>query len=304
MMEKSSKIKVNIPVLLVDDDTEFANSLKRQAADYQIFIIHKTNFKDMEECLPVNIGKIACVILDLKCLIDPDSSAPREEFLSKAIRLLDQKYPHLPRFVLTGDSAGYDHVELYSPDEKRFKKTQSDIISLFQEIHSLDVKEIRIRSRYSSVFSIFDLGIMPVETEGQLLELLSNQESEYYNDILDNLSKIRRIEESIFQTLNKKRPDILPSSSFKDNGDISFWKVHNHLKGNPTKESGHKATQEVYYSGPMDALSEMVYNVSSDHGAHTPYENPDYRPTKYTIIASVNALLDLILWFGSMIKSK
>lgn len=301
MAEESKKAK--IPILVVDDDVEFVDNLVKDADRYDLLIVHRTNYRDMEEVLPRISGSIACIVLDLKCLIEPNSSVPREDFLMKALRLLDQKYPHIPRYVLTGDSAGYEHVKVYSTDEKIFKKLTSEIFNLFQEIHSLDVELIKLRSRYSDVFSIIQIGIFPKETEAQLISLLSNINKEDFVTISDNLSRVRKVQESIFQTINKEKPRIIPDYLLKDGSNVNFWDLHKHLKGNPTKESNYKPIGEVFYSGPVDILSETIYAVASDHGSHnTPYENSDYRPTKYTVQACTNALLDLILWSGHILK--
>jgi hypothetical protein len=291
---------IKYPVLLVDDDKEYANNFYQQAIDYEIKIFHKSSYNEMVESLPKFIGKIAAIILDIKCLIDSEHGAPDDAFLSKAIRFLDQNYSQIPRYILTGDTDGYEHVKRYSPHEKLFLKAK-DEINLLQEIHKLDLDLVKVRSKYSDVFTLIDNSILPDETEVQLIKVLQKQESNDYTDILDSLSTIRRIQESILQEINKKRTDILPDDKFKENKDVKFWDAHNHLKGNPTRENNYKPTSDVYYSGVIQASSEFVYNLASDNGAHKPYDNPDYEPTKHTVISCTNAILDLIKWYGNLI---
>jgi hypothetical protein len=50
----------------------------------------------------------------------------------------------------------------------------------------------------------------------------------------------------------------------------------------------------------VDRFAELIYKITSDSGAHSPYADPKYPPTSYTVRAVVFALLDLILWFGGV----
>src|SRR3989339_816773 len=54
----------------------------------------------------------------------------------------------------------------------------------------------------------------------------------------------------------------------------------------------------------IDRFAEVIYKITSDNGAHTPYENPDFPPTKYTVQAVTYALLDLLLWFKKVCDGK
>jgi len=99
------------------------------------------------------------------------------------------------------------------------------------------------------------------------------------------------------QTLNKKAKNVLPDNCFKSNKDIKFWDAHKHLSGNKTKDSGYIPTTTVYYSGVIELFSEIIYKISSDNGSHTPYENPDYYLTKYTVQSLTYALMDFLKWF-------
>jgi hypothetical protein len=50
----------------------------------------------------------------------------------------------------------------------------------------------------------------------------------------------------------------------------------------------------------IDRFAELIYKITSDSGAHSPYADPKYSPTSYTVRAVVFALLDLLSWFGTV----
>ena len=220
-------------VLLVDDRIDFAFEFIKTAKTYDITIIHKTNYKDMVDVLSTISGKIVCIILDIKCFLEPDQEIEREDFLLKALSHLDQQYRDIPRVILTADDRGYEDVKKYSSDEKIYRKTNPDIIALYQYIQSLDSDKIKIRSTYANIFQIIDKSPIPDEIEVQFIELIKKSESNDYSQILSNLGTIRRIQESVFQSINKTNKDIIPDDLLKNNKDIKFRDIHRHLKGNP-----------------------------------------------------------------------
>lgn len=285
--------------LLIDDKLEFGEELKRQAKTHNIEIIHKTNYRDMEIILPSIAGKISVVILDIKCLKEPNQPIEGEDFLTLALGLLNEKYNFIPRAILTADPDGYSTVKRWFPQERLFKKIPGDISQLFEYINQkgLELENTQLKYKYSDIFSIFDKGYLPSTIENELTELLKNMDCSDLPSIKNSLSSIRRIQEKIFQTLNKTDNSIVPDNCLKPNKDIMFGVVHKHLSGNKTYQSNYQPTQKVYYSGIIETFSESIYRVTSDNGAHNPYNNPDYFPTKYTVQSSIFALLDFIKWF-------
>jgi hypothetical protein len=287
---------MNISVLYVDDDKLFAQKLQKDASKYEIRLVLRANFREMEESLPVLEGKISCIILDVKGLIEPNSPVPKIAFITKALKLLDGKYMFIPRFILTGDPHGYDVCKELFPDEKLFDKSVvEDVNKLFQEIHSLPCDKIKIKSIYSDVFKVIEDHGLPDKLETQLISLLLDQEKEDYKSIGVNLLKSRLILESVYKRIYETRKDIFPNN-FED---ISFMDKHNILRGKPSY-SEKKQNPPVFYLGAINNLAYMAYKVSCDHGAH-PNMN-DNNLTKYTVKSCVNAILECILWFDRIMR--
>ena len=287
-------------IFLIDDDTDFSKEFAQLSITYRIGTIHKTNYRDMVKDLPLLSGKLSCIVLDINCLIEPNQEVEREDFLGKAISYLDQNYKSLPRVILTAVPSGYDDVKKYFANEKVYMKTKNDIIAMLQYIDGLDIESEKIRSLYSDVFEILERSLNTNEIETQLLSLIKKSDSKDYSEIVDCLAKIRRIQESIFQNINKTNKEILPDSVFKENKDLKFWDIHKHLQGNPSRDTNYKAITKVYYSGLIADFSEMLYKISSDNGSHNPSENHGYNPTAYSVKSLMNALMDFIRWFGTL----
>lgn len=286
-------------ILMVEDNQEFADHFIKQSFEHNIKVTHVTNLQDMMETLKKIHRNLATVVLDVKCLKTPDQEIDNADFIGAAISALDRNYPEIPRAIFTADSTSYDFLEEIMRHEKRFRKTTEGLASLFSLIkeNAKNLNALKIRERYRQIFKIFDDGFLDVYIDNQLVELLDNMENDSTKTILDNLATVRRIQESVFQAINKSHKSIIPDYLLKDNRDIPFHAINKHLSGNKTRENDYKPTSEVYYSGAIESFSQMIYSISSDNGAHTPYENPMYSPTKYTVQACVYSLLDFLLWF-------
>jgi hypothetical protein len=51
-------------------------------------------------------------------------------------------------------------------------------------------------------------------------------------------------------------------------------------------------------------FADTVYCIASENGSHTAYENPDYMPTKHSVMSSTYALCDILLWYKDIINIK
>lgn len=291
-------------VLLIDDREDFTKTFKEAAQQHNIFVASRTNYDDMVECLPKIKDRLSTIILDIKCLKQREQEIESQDFLAMALEHLNQKYADIPRLIVTADSAKYDDVKQWFSKEKIYRKTKDDIEKVFEIIkkNGEEIQSIKVRYNYCDVFEIFDKGYLSSNAEKDLLDLLINMNNEELTEIKKNLSVARRMQEEILQTLHKCDSTIIPESCLKPNKDIKFHSIHKHLSGNKTKENFYKPTTQVYYDGLIECFSDAIYSVTSDNGAHNPYEKPTYIPTKYTVLTVTNALLDFLLWFKGIMK--
>ncbi|AQR96490.1 hypothetical protein [Clostridium saccharoperbutylacetonicum] len=289
--------------LIVDDREDFTKELKSEAKEYEINVASRTNLKEMIEFLDKYADKLTMIILDIKCLIEPMQEVEHESFLPAALMYLEKEYKYIPRVILTADSVSYEEVSRYHPDEKIFRKTTEDILKLFDYIKQKgeELPILKIRYEFSDMFKVFDKNYLCKDEEKELLELLKNMNSKDMTQIKNNLVIIRRIQEKILQTINKNNKQIVPDRCMGNNGTVKFREVDKHLKGNKSHQSNYIAISTDYYSGVIEEISPMIYNIASSTAAHNTYENVDFPPSNYTVKCCTFALLDFIRWFDKRI---
>ena len=294
-------MKNNLKVLFVDDNKEYGKLLKITAEEYDIDLECKTNLEEMINYLSINKFNIGGIILDIKCKKTPNSPED-ESFIGAALTFLqaNEELKYIPRVILTGDKNGYfKSVGKIFSDETLFHKDFQEFDKLFTCLKEKaeHLASLKLRDTYKDIFNIFEKDYLDIEIENHVFILLNNKDKNELTEIIKNLGLIRTIQEKILQTLNKKDKNVLPNNCFKLNKDLKFWDAHKHLSGNKTKDNNYKPKTISYYSGIIETFSETIYKVSSDNGAHSPYENPDYYPTKYTDQSLTFALMDLLKWF-------
>ena len=154
-----------------------------------------------------------------------------------------------------------------------------------------DFKRGNFRVKMKDVFEVFEKGLLSRDVEKQFLETLRQMDNHNETTIKDNLARIRRIQEAVYNELSKYSDEILPVSLIKnDKGFLAMRPIIKHL------------ADKGYHNGVIKSFAYDIFGISSDGGSHTPYENPDYMPTKYTVQALTYALCDLLLWYKSIVS--
>ncbi len=286
-------------ILIVDDREDFIKEFKAEAKSYNINVLSRTNLKDMIEFLEKHSNKLTMIVLDIKCLKYPDQEIEHENFLTAALMFLDKEYPYIPRSILTADKVSYDEVDRYHPDEKIFRKLEEDILNLFNYVKEVgdSLPLLKLKHDYADVFEIFSKQYLDYKVEKELINLLTNIDSNESTQIKNNLVTIRRLQEKMFQTLNKSNKNIVPDNCLSINGNVKFRNVDKHLKGYKSHDNGYQSVGTDYYSGVIEELSPMIYNISSSTSAHNPYNTVEFPPSSYTVKSCTFALLNFLIWF-------
>lgn len=275
-----------ISFMIIDDSTPYVESLYRDAQRLGISLLHAKSLEEGKELYGARQARgVAGIILDGKCLKERGQEVPDSSFLSAAIKYFGEKAPHLPLVVLTGEADLYRNLsDLYAGTLLVYSKGRDEksmLAHLVGEAQKLDW--LKIVNRYRDVFDgLADL--FGEEAEKELISSLLNMESDDRTVIKNNLSSLRRLQENIFIVLHKTDPTLVPAHLVTS--EVNVVGAYKHLS-----ERGVIERYKV-----IDRFCEVVYKISSDNGAHTPYENPKYPPTRYTVQAVTFALLDLILW--------
>ena len=298
-MRKKGKAKV-YKVLAIDDEQEIINTLKNIARDYSIKLYEANSLEEAKAILTEDNVNFLGFILDVNCNIKKDQSSPNEAFIFKTIRYLDKHFQGYPKVILTGFSEHYNALSKYLSESniKSFNKKSDEYKKVFEYLRNEieDLKESKIKAKYPEVFEIFEKGYLSYQIETQLTKILINviNDEQNWDSILNNLSSIRRIQESIYIAISKKHQNIIPESFQLENskGNLKVRPILKHL------------SDENFHSGIIKQFAYLIWSITSDSGAHTPYENPDYSPTDYTVQSITFALLDLLLWFKQIMENK
>jgi len=280
-------------MLIIDDSTPYVESLYRDAQRLNIHLLHARSLEEGKELFSGKGRMAAGLILDVKCLKEKSQEVPDNSFLMAALKYFNEKAPHLPTVVLTGETDQYRNLkELYAGTIRIYSKGRDErdmLTYLVSEAGNLEW--IKIAAQYHDVFDGL-AGFLGVEAEQELVSCLRSMESNDPTVIKNNLICLRRIQEKIYIALNRADSTLVPSQYI--DGEVNVVACYKSLS-----EKGHVERYKI-----IDRFAELLYKVSSDSGAHTPHENPKYPPTKYTMQAVTFALLDLLLWFKEIMKGR
>jgi hypothetical protein len=144
---------------------------------------------------------------------------------------------------------------------------------------------VRVAGAYPEAFATVRAHLGS-DAEQELFNCLRDMTSSELSTIKNTLGCLRRLQERIYISISRADEKLLPSQYVA--GEINMVACYKHLV--------EKGIVERYRI--IDRFAELIYKITSDSGAHTPYADPKYPPTAYTVQAVVFALLDLIQWFG------
>lgn len=290
-MSKNKTRPLNL--LIVDDHRDYVESLNRRAQGHRIMLKHVCNLEEGKEFLKSKEGRSICgVILDVICMKNKEQKVPDKSFITAALKYFGENLPNIPIVVLTGEPDEYKNLKnLYEGTWAVYSKggrDENDMLSFLRD-KAQELERVKILNKYSEVFEIIE-DHLDGEAEDELINCLKNMNSSDFPTIKNNLICLRRLQEKVYIALNKVDYNVVPSE-FIERG-INVHSIYKHLV----------EMSYVKRNSIIDKFAEIIYKVASDNGAHTPYENPDFPPTKYTVQAVTYALLDLLLWFKNVVS--
>lgn len=290
-MSKQKTKPLNI--LIIEDDAEYVESLNRDAQRHRILLRHASSLEEGKTYFESKEGKtLSGVILDVVCMKGKEQELADNSFITAATKYFDAKAPHLPLVVLTGEPDEYRNLsKLYKGTWRVYSKGRNEedmLVFLKDEAGKVDTNFII--NKYHDVFEIAE-EYLGSDAEDELINCLRTMQSSDLTIIKNNLACLRRLQEKIYIAINKVAPDVIPTEYIEKG--VKVRDILRHLVDN-----GYVKKFTI-----IDSFGWMAYTIASDNGAHTPYANPEYPPTKYTVQAATHALMDLILWMKDVVKS-
>jgi len=300
----TKKIKPII-ALLVDDNSEFLESTKRSAFTKGIIFKTAHDLDEMKLLLPKIYNSIVTIVLDIKGITEKNQSVGKPDFVQAAVEVIhsNPSFKNIPICLITGDSNKLNEFKILYKKVKMFLKTPQQLENLFNQIknNSKDLDNIKLRRKYDDVFIPLQAEYKKIKLikklnniDQELMTLLQKFTEGDFSIIKDNLARIRRIQEAVFQCMKTIDERLLPKVPFTPKGNINFseWDYHH---------SHHKIDDKEICSGVINLFRTPIYVLSSEDGAHVPFEESTYPPTKYTVQALTFALLDFLKWFGMLL---
>lgn len=288
-----------IQVFMVDDDKDYADSLKKLAVIKGVEIIHVLDLENMKKILPKISSAVSLIILDIKGKFTKEDELDDESFLADALSYLYKEFPLKPRAILTGDTEGYKHVEKFMKNEILFRKdneSEENLFSYIKKIH-VNLPIYEITQQYKDVFEVFDSNLLPIVRREELIRIIQKKDSKISIDIKDSLGRIRDIQEEVFRQINIKHSGILPNEGVLNNrGEISvviavkFLDTHKH---DIFPEYISKSTLTSYKIG-------CAYGIHTNETVTGEAIGINEIPSSYSVNNSLYSLFDLILWYKAL----
>jgi|GEM_PF-815582 len=298
-----------LTMLMIDDDEQYVDALFRDAQRYGVVLLSAASLEEGREIIESSAGaNISGVILDVECYRRRDEETPSSSFIIAAMKYFTERGLSLPIATITGQQHLYErYVQDFEGVWRVYKKGR-DEPGMFAWLCSqaLELEWVRIAGRYQDIFAVIDRHLGRAVRQ-ELLDCLMTMNETSISRIRGNLATLRSIQEKLYITLHRHRPDMVPRQfiTYRDGGievqSVNLALILDHLKGNyDPRTHGNQGRVFLHYRSTLYRFSEMIYKVASD-GIHSIDDDSPAKPSRYTVQAVLFALFDLILWFSGVI---
>lgn len=297
----------NYKVLWFDDEHEKFQSIKDEAILENIQLIGYTNSDEGGVELRRNFKDYDAILLDglfLQKKNQKGTDLKQTAFgeIAKILTELKAKGFPIPWFIYSGQPSFVKDsntiVDIFKDSAfakgKVFDKNKDDdFVELLAEIkNAADTNPVRkIKLAYPDIFEIFDSGLLPEETEAELLDVFQELDKPDDIDFKAVLTKMRSVQEKIFIKLDNI--GVLQGQSF-------FTQKAKHLSGNISRNGNgdYVPTSVVYQSSEIENLQKWVYYTCGTYiHALQQQHYGGYMISKYSLKSMFFGLLELLLWF-------
>lgn len=328
-------------VLWVDDDESIVKSTKLDAEEYNLELVHFTNWEEAEKSLTTHFKDYSAVILDANCKIHKDS-VEEEEFITAILPSLSRIYTareqYIPWYILSAGTmsnfesvirgAKYQHSEhedewgkmLYLKDAVDDSEQSSS--RLFENIQRVakDKSTNIVLFRHSDVFKYLgESRLIDNRAREHMLKMLATL---YYPEEDRKFqyagNPLRQIIEYVFRAARKK--GLLAEECFDKNGHIILLDACRYMsgltincyEGRTIKYQTRWGCPGPYKDGgggdsifPPD-IAMIVKNTLnySSSDSHTDEETPFFidKENKELFFSYVMQIAHLIKWFGKYVE--
>lgn len=251
-----------IKVLLLDDKAEKMKDFVLEAKSNRVQVVNEiTNSIEAINELRKNHDAYEAIILDALFFEKPDSPTVRNagalsDTLKEIERLLHTENVHLPHCIYTGHfkEVGTDTVVRGKKVFVKGRDQKQMFKYLKNEVEATE--NFRIKNKFNEIFELFDHGLLPVDKQPDLVNILIKSEKRgKYNDD-DAFTPIRKMYEAIIDSLyhetfsvNKKQNVVHIDLFNHEDKLIISWSYH-YLSGRDVKiNAGRDDEKTIIQSG-------------------------------------------------------
>lgn len=321
---------VRYKVLWVDDDESIVKGTKLEAENYDLELVHFTNWEDAEEALRKNFQDYSAVILDANCKIHR-GGIEGEGFLTTAVvsltQISGQAGQWLPWYLLSAGTMNsfnsiIEGVQYHHHSEewgsmlylKVTDDTETSLTKLFENIQRVarNAPANVVLHRHGDVFAYLGKDkLIQGEARSIMLTMLSAlyfpTESKYFEY---EGNPLRKVIEYMFWAAY--RCGLLPQECIEGDDQINLLDSSRYMSGMETRHSHLRYGKEgdTIFPRHISDVTRHIINFGNK-GSHITEENPYTIDDKDLTVGEnekelyfsyVLHLCYVIKWFGSFVK--
>ncbi len=290
----------NFKVILIDDDSAYAESLELLAAEMDITIIPFVYLSEGLAALEENPARYDGVILDGRGMISPSEAAVDDDHVTVGLNKMNElaaKGIVKPLIVNTG------YVENIESKMKRYGKN-ARVFEKDDDAEMLEylIKQMKKSSEYChkvahpDAFKVFENNILSNEEHKKVCRILDSLDTVDSTVIDSCIKEMRVISEAVLKNVSDARGDIIPEDiTEKPNflNDAINW-----LDGREYFSDGSHERFDKYEELHITACLKSIQQFGNI-GSHY-YKNAAHI-TNYTLKATTYALLEVLAWSNRII---
>jgi hypothetical protein len=284
-----------IPILLIDDDKLYGDTLATTAGSYDIDITHFETGKEAFEHLKNNPYDYKGIIFDARCVWDNNKeSQANDKFLTRAITELErfetEHKIHYPIAVNTGYIQDFETEKelIEERNGKIFDKANAEGNS--QALFDFLKDKIQNIEEwiYRDVFEVFTLGYFDNSLRVNLKEIIRKMGVDIA--IHDNFNAIRKFLEQIYRKIKEKNTNNIPDELV---GNLEWtWRYLSGMLVNARIRN-----QQISFQSNSPLFTPNIISATKFIEELTSTNSHNYSGTSYIYKSVVFALLELLLWF-------
>ncbi len=284
-----------IPTIVIDDDNpEVLRNFRLRGRQEEVHVVPFTTWDKTKEYIEGG-NVVDGIVLDARGLLTADSSEG-EEHLFESYGYVKGK--QIPYAIYTAYTDSIPALKQQIAEGRVFTKGRNKVEDVFaflkEEIEKMPI--VQLKNKYGAAFAPFQLELIDISYEHNLIDLLLCLEGEDFRK--KNLNLNRDILEAIFLCFIE-RHHIMPNTFLNNRGRPNLEWSTRFLEGRPTNCS--LGISHTIENDPPDEIKRtirFVKEISSCYSHLSEHEN-----VKNAFVSATYSTLEILEWIPSYISN-